>query len=70
MGKTRKVRYGLSPYEFYQYWRNVADADVLKCIHADLPAAWSRLMRWISGKEADFRLTWFCTSFARGWKAM
>ena len=21
-----------SPYEFYQYWRNVADADVLKCI--------------------------------------
>ena len=25
MGKT-------SPYDFYQYWRNVADADVLKCI--------------------------------------
>ena len=21
-----------SPYEFYQYWRNVADEDVLKCI--------------------------------------
>ncbi len=21
-----------SPFEFYQYWRNVADADVLKCI--------------------------------------
>lgn len=21
-----------SPYDFYQYWRNVADADVLKCI--------------------------------------
>ena len=21
-----------SPYEFYQYWRNVGDADVLKCI--------------------------------------
>ena len=21
-----------SPYEFYQYWRNVADADVLKCV--------------------------------------
>ena len=21
-----------SPYEFYQYWRNVADGDVLKCI--------------------------------------
>ena len=23
-----------SPYDFYQYWRNVDDADVLKC-HAD-----------------------------------
>ena len=22
-----------SPFEFYQYWRNVDDADVLKCIH-------------------------------------
>ena len=22
-----------SPFEFYQYWRNVGDADVLKCIH-------------------------------------
>ena len=21
-----------SPFEFYQYWRNVADADVLKCL--------------------------------------
>ena len=21
-----------SPFEFYQYWRNVADADVMKCI--------------------------------------
>ena len=21
-----------SPYEFYQYWRNVGDADVLKCL--------------------------------------
>ena len=21
-----------SPFDFYQYWRNVADADVLKCI--------------------------------------
>ena len=21
-----------SPYEFYQYWRNVGDGDVLKCI--------------------------------------
>ena len=21
-----------SPYEFYQYWRNVDDADVIKCL--------------------------------------
>ena len=21
-----------SPYEFYQYWRNVEDADVIKCL--------------------------------------
>lgn len=21
-----------SPYEFYQYWRNIDDADVLKCL--------------------------------------
>ena len=37
MGKTEKGAVWLdpektSPYEFFQYWRNVADADVLKCI--------------------------------------
>ena len=37
MGKTQKGAVWLdpektSPYEFYQYWRNVDDADVLKCI--------------------------------------
>ena len=37
MGKTMAGAVWLdpektSPYEFYQYWRNVADADVLKCI--------------------------------------
>ena len=37
MGKTQKGAVWLdpaktSPYEFYQYWRNVADADVLKCL--------------------------------------
>ena len=37
MGKTQKGAVWLdaektSPFEFYQYWRNVADADVLKCI--------------------------------------
>lgn len=37
MGKTQSGAVWLdpdktSPYEFYQYWRNVPDADVLKCI--------------------------------------
>ena len=37
MGKTQKGAVWLdpektSPFEFYQYWRNVADADVLKFI--------------------------------------
>ena len=37
MGKTAKGAVWLdpnktSPFEFYQYWRNVEDADVLKCI--------------------------------------
>ena len=37
MGKTAKGAVWLdpnktTPFEFYQYWRNVGDADVLKCI--------------------------------------
>ena len=37
MGKTQKGALWLdaektSPYEFFQYWRNVADADVEKCL--------------------------------------
>ena len=37
MGKTAKGALWLdaektSPYEFYQYWRNIADADVEKCL--------------------------------------
>jgi tyrosyl-tRNA synthetase len=37
MGKTAKGAVWLdenktSPYEFYQYWRNVDDADVMKCM--------------------------------------
>ncbi len=37
MGKTQSGAVWLdpnktSPFEFYQYWRNVGDADVLKCI--------------------------------------
>ena len=37
MGKTEKGAVWLdpektSPYDFYQYWRNVEDADVIKCL--------------------------------------
>ena len=37
MGKTQKGALWLdaektSPYEFYQYWRNIGDADVFKCL--------------------------------------
>ena len=37
MGKTAKGAVWLdpektTPYEFYQYWRNVADSDVMKCL--------------------------------------
>ena len=37
MGKTEKGAVWLdaektTPYDFYQYWRNVADADVIKCL--------------------------------------
>ncbi len=37
MGKTEKGALWLdpektSPYDFYQYWRNVDDADVTKCL--------------------------------------
>ena len=37
MGKTAKGAVWLdpnktSPYDFYQYWRNVGDSDVLKCL--------------------------------------
>lgn len=37
MGKTEKGAVWLdpektSPYDFYQYWRNVQDADVIKCL--------------------------------------
>ncbi len=37
MGKTQSGAVWLdpdktTPYDFYQYWRNIADADVLKCI--------------------------------------
>ncbi|MCR5743018.1 MAG: tyrosine--tRNA ligase [Lachnospiraceae bacterium] len=54
MGKTEKGAVWLdpektSPFEFYQYWRNVADADVLKCI---------RLLTFIPVEEIDKMDSW------------
>ena len=38
-----------SPYDFYQYWRNVADADVLKCI---------RMLTFLPLEEIDAMDSW------------
>ena len=38
-----------SPYEFYQYWRNVADSDVLKCI---------RMLTFLPLEEIDKMDAW------------
>ena len=38
-----------SPYEFYQYWRNVGDADVLKCI---------RMLTFLPLEEIDAMDKW------------
>lgn len=38
-----------SPYDFYQYWRNVADADVLKCI---------RMLTFLPLEEIDKMDSW------------
>ncbi len=38
-----------SPYDFYQYWRNVADEDVLKCI---------RMLTFLPLEEIDEMDTW------------
>ena len=38
-----------SPYEFYQYWRNVGDADVMKCI---------RLLTFLPLEQIDEMDTW------------
>ena len=38
-----------SPYEFYQYWRNVGDADVMKCI---------RMLTFLPLSEIDEMSSW------------
>ncbi len=54
MGKTSNGAVWLdpektSPYEFYQYWRNVGDADVLKCI---------RMLTFLPLEEIDKMDSW------------
>lgn len=54
MGKTAKGAVWLdpaktSPFEFFQYWRNVADADVLKCI---------RMLTFLPLEEIDKMDSW------------
>ena len=54
MGKTANGAVWLdpnktAPYEFYQYWRNVGDKDVLKCI---------RMLTFLPLEEIDKMDTW------------
>ena len=54
MGKTASGAVWLdpkktSPYDFYQYWRNVGDADVLKCI---------RMLTFLPLEEIDKMDAW------------
>lgn len=54
MGKTQKGAVWLdpektSPYEFYQYWRNIDDADVIKCL---------RMLTDLSLEEIDAMADW------------
>ena len=58
MGKTQKGAVWLdpnktSPFEFYQDRRNVADADVLKCLECSHSFRLSRLTRWIKWEAAS-----------------
>ena len=54
MGKTQSGAVWLdpektSPFDFFQYWRNVADSDVLKCI---------RMMTFLPLEEIDAMESW------------
>ena len=54
MGKTQSGAVWLdpnktSPFEFFQYWRNVADSDVLKCI---------RMLTFLPLEEIDKMESW------------
>ena len=54
MGKTQSGAVWLdpnktTPFEFYQYWRNIADADVLKCL---------RMLTFLPLEQIDEMDTW------------
>ena len=54
MGKTESGAVWLdaektSPYEFFQYWRNVSDADVIKCL---------KMLTFLSLEEIEKMETW------------
>lgn len=60
MGKTEKGAVWLdpnktSPYEFFQYWRNIADADVIKCMKmlTFIPLSEIREYESLSGSELN-----------------
>ena len=75
MGKTEKGALYLdptmtSPYEFFQYWRNVSDADVLKFLlmFTFLPAAECLSLASPDGNinSAKERLAWEVTAIIHG----
>ncbi len=76
MGKTAKGAVWLdpnktSPFEFYQYWRNIADADVLKCIRmlTFLPLEQiDEMDKWEGSQlnQAKEILAWELTSLVHG----
>ena len=76
MGKTEKGALWLdptlcSPYDFYQYWRNIADQDVAKCLSllTFLPMDEVRRLSALEGSginEAKKALAFECTKEVHG----
>ena len=76
MGKTQSGAVWLdpkktTPYDFYQYWRNVGDADVLKCLRmlTFLPLEEiNKMSDWEGSKlnEAKDILAWELTALVHG----
>ena len=76
MGKTEKGALWLdpnlcTPYDFYQYWRNIADADVEKCLAllTFLPMDEVRKLAKLEGSainEAKKVLAYECTKLVHG----